>query len=178
MPLDAHLQAWLGDVYRHLSAHARYDVLDFRYAGRGADNRWNEPGEPTLYLAGDIGVAIAEWARHIEVSRTPELGLAAIERTVYRLSLQIDRVLDLRDSQVWAELSIDNAPHCFLHIPTARATARFIRATTSAQAMFVPSAPFIDRLDRWCLVVFLDKLPAKPADFISSVAVEGPLRWR
>lgn len=178
MPLNAQLTEWSGEAYRHLPAHARLEVLDFRYAGRGLDNRWNEPGEPTLYLAGDIGVAIAEWARHIDVDRTAELGLATIERIVYRLSLTIDHVLDLRDPRVWAELSLDDAPNRFLDIPTARATAHFIRKTTRAQALLVPSAPFIDQLDRWCLVVFLDKLPAQPTDFISSVTIEGPLRWR
>lgn len=177
MTLDARLRAWSGDAFRHLPTGARYSVLDFRYAGRGADNRWNEPGEPTLYLAGDPGVAIAEFARHFTVNRTPDLGRETVERTVYRLSLGVERLLDLRDPDVWAALSLTDAPHCFLDLALARATARFIRYTTGAQGLLAPSAAFLDQLDRWCLVLFLDKLPADPDDFITSVVVAGPLRW-
>jgi len=176
--LDVYLRQWTGETYRHLPVGVRFDVLNFRYAGKGLDNRWNQPGEPTLYLAGDIGVAIAEWARHIEIDRTPELEVATIERIVYRLRLTIDRVLDLRDPLIWAELSLDDAPIRFLDLPTARATAHFVRNTTEAQGMFVSCVPFIDQLERWCLVLFLDKLPAKPSEYISSVITEGPLRWR
>lgn len=178
MALNAHLRSWSGEALRHVSAGARFGVLDFRYAGRGADNRWNEPGEPTLYLASDMGVAIAEFGRHFAVNRTPGLGQETIERTVYRLSLGVERVLDLRRPDVYGDLPLEDAPNCFLSIPIARATAHFIRSTTDAQGLLVPSVAFLDNLDRWCLVLFLDKLSPDPDGFISSVAVEGPLRWR
>ena len=64
MHLSAHLAGWSGDAYRHIPKTSPFDVLDFRFAGLGADNRWNTPGQPTLYLAGDEGVLIAEWGRH------------------------------------------------------------------------------------------------------------------
>jgi RES domain-containing protein len=176
--LQEHLQAWSGEAFRHIPAGAPFDVLDFRFAGRGATNRWNEAGEPTLYLAGDIGVAIPEFGRHFAIDRTADLGKKTIERTVYRLGLTLDAVFDLRTAAVWSELSLSNAPLCFLDIPIARATARFIRTTTRAQGIIVPSVAFLDSLERWCLVVFLEKLPADPHAFISSVQVEGPLRWK
>ncbi len=178
MVLDDHLRPWSRPALCHIPAGARFDVLDFRYAGRGADNRWNEQGEPTLYLAGDMGVAIAEFGRHFAIDRTPEVAQGAVERTVYRLDLTVDRVLDLRDPQVWAALSLSNAPNCFLSIPVAHATAHFIRTTTEAQGILVPSVAFLDQLVRWCLVLFLDKLPIEPQSFISAVTIEGPLRWR
>jgi len=175
MPLGAHLHAWSGDALRHIPAGARFDVLDFRYAGRGAENRWNEPGQSTLYLAGDEGVLIAEWGRHFASDRTPRLRQSVVERQVFRLSLTVDHVIDLRTQAVWQELSLDNAPYCFADVGIARATATFIRRTTIAQGMVVPSMGFLDDLDRWCLVLFLDKLP-KPGRFIASVAACGPLR--
>ncbi len=174
--LQDHLRSWAGTAFRHLPHDAPYDVLDFRWAGRGATNRWNERGEPTLYLAGDIGVAVAEWARHMMGDRSPILAPGTIARTVYRLDLVLDAVLDLREPAVWADLSLHTAPVCFLDIPTARATARFLRTTTPAQGIQVPSVAFVDDLERWCLVLFLEKLD--PRAFVSSVAVEGPLRWR
>jgi RES domain-containing protein len=175
MSLSAYLTRWSGDAYRHVPAGAGMDVLDFRYAGRGAENRWNEPGHPTLYLAGDEGVLIAEWGRHFAVNRTPALQNAVVERAVFRLTLEIDQLLDLRAPEVCRALSLTDAPACFTDIGVARATAHFIRRTTAARAMLVPSIGMIDRLDRWCLVFFLEKLP-DPTSFITCVTTCGPLR--
>lgn len=175
MPLGAHLARWSGEALRHIPAGARYDVLDFRFAGLGADNRWNERGQPTLYLAGDDGVLIAEWGRHFAVNRAPELEKKTVERRVFRLTLSFDAVLDLRQAAVWDELSLENAPFCFLDIKIARATANFIRASTDAQGILVPSIGFLDQLERWCLVLFLEKLP-DPKEFITAVTPKGPLR--
>ena len=144
MSLDARLAPWSGVAYRHIPTGARYDVLDFRYAGRGADNRWNEAGEPTLYLAGDVGVAIAEFGRHFAVDNVPALAPAAVTRTVYRLELTIDRLLDLRAPQLWHALSLQDAPFCFVERGVARATARFLRRTTRTQGLLAPSVAFLD----------------------------------
>jgi RES domain-containing protein len=175
MSLSAHLEQWRGDAYRHIPAGSQLDVLDFRHAGRSAENRWNEPGHPTLYLAGDEGVLIAEWGRHFAVNRAPALQNLAVARAVYRLTLEVDRLLDLRKPEVWALLSLAGAPTCFTSTGVARATAHFIRGTTAAQALLVPSIGFLDQLDRWCLVLFLEKLP-DPASFIASVTHCGHLR--
>lgn len=174
--LSAYLRSWSGSALRHIPAGVKLDVLDLRFAGRGAENRWNEPGEPTLYLAGDAGVLIAEWGCHFAIERTPELRRQTVERAVYTLDLSIDSVIDLRDPRVTASLSLDNAPYCFTDRTVARATARFVRGTTAAQALVVPSMGFLDDLDRWCLVAFLDKLP-DPRGFVSAVTPYGPVRW-
>ncbi len=179
MALDSRLRPWAGIGYRHLpSSVPRDKVLDFSCSGLAADNRWNVAGEPTLYVAGDVGLAIAEWARHFEEDRSPGLLHATIERTVYRLDLAIDRLLDLREPSLLADLMLADAPYCFLDKGIARATAQFIRRTSSAQAMLVPSVSMFDRPDRWNLVLFLDKLPDDPSLFIRDVRVEGPFRWR
>ncbi|HEU5433747.1 MAG TPA: RES domain-containing protein, partial [Thermomicrobiales bacterium] len=152
-------------------------VLDVRFAGLGRDNRWNEPGAPTLYLARDEGVLITEWGRHFQINRTPRLQQMTVERSVYRLKLEIDQALDLRDPDACRLLSLENAPGCFADVSVARATAHFIRGTTAAQALLVPPMGLIDQPERWCLVRFLDKLPRDPASFIASVTPCGPLRW-
>jgi RES domain-containing protein len=175
MALSAHLKTWSGVALRHLPAGAHYDVLDFRFAGRGADNRWNGPGVPTLYLAGDEGVLIAEWGRHFAINRDSSLKPLTQERRVFRLELALDQVIDLRQAAVWDELSLGNAPQCFLEVDVARAVAEFIRKTTIAQGMLVPSMGFLDHLDRWCLVVFLEKL-GDPKSFISSVTNGGAVQ--
>lgn len=170
------LARWSGVGYRHLPSGAGYDILDFRFAGLSADNRWNIPGEPTLYLAGDIGVTIAEFGRHFEENRTPGLAARTVNRTIYRLDILVEQLIDLRQAPVWAALSLMNAPFCFTDRAVARATARYLRHTTPAQALLVPSIALLDQLDRWVLVLFLEKLPADPRRFIRNVAIEGPLQ--
>lgn len=177
MTFSGRLKRWSGDALRHIPAGSPFDVLDFRYAGRGADNRWNEPGSPTLYLAGDEGVLIAEWGRHFETHRTAELQKLTVARSAYALELSIDSVLDLRSEDVCNSLPLDNTPYCFADIHVARATANFVRSTTEAQALLAPSMGFLDHLERWCLVAFLEKLPSDPRSFISAVSPCGALRW-
>ena len=177
MTLDPHLAPWSGSALRHIPAGSTYGALDFRFAGRGADNRWNDEGVPTLYLAGDEGVLIAEWGRNFAAIRTQQLHQRAVERSVFRLELAFDAVLDLRRGEVCRALSLVDAPACFMNIAVARATAQFVRTTSAAQAMLVPSIGFLDDLERWCLVVFLEKLPPTPSAFVVSVTEPGPLRW-
>jgi hypothetical protein len=173
--LQAQLSAWSGTALRHIPADSRFDVLDFRYAGRASNNRWNSKGQPTLYLAGDEGVLIAEWGRHFDVDRTPGLKRQTVERAVFRLELSLDHALDLRRPEVWTALSLQHVPECFLDPNIARPTANYIRATTEAQAIFVPSVGFLDQLDRWCLVLFLEKL-SDTSSFIHDATESGRLR--
>lgn len=178
MPLTQHVIAWSGVGYRHLPDGAGYDVLDFRFAGQAADNRWNVPGEPTLYIAGDIGVAIAELGRHFQEQRTPGLAAGTISRIVYKLDVRLDFLIDLRRATVWRALSLTDAPFCFTDRAVARATAQFFRRTTPVQGLLVPSAAFLDDLARWVLVLFVEKLPSDPRQYILGLDVEGPFRWR
>lgn len=176
MPLGEHLKPWPGAALRHIPAGSPYDVLDFRFAGQGADNRWNEPGSPTLSLAGDEGVLIAEWGRHFEVNRAPRLHALTVQRSIYALELSLESVLGLRDSGVCHALSLDDAPACFLDREFAPATAHVVRCTTDAQGLLVPSLGFLDDRERWCLAVFLEKLPPDPKGFIAAVTPCGELR--
>lgn len=177
LPLDDWLAPWTSIAFRHVPAGSPYHVLDFRYAGRGLDNRWNEPGEPTLYLASDVGVVIAEFGRHFEVHRTPPLRSAAVERTVYRLEVTIGRLFDLRKPELWQVLSLREAPSYFADRDIARAVARYLRVTTAAQGFMVPSMAMLDKVDRWVMVIFLEKVPRDPGRFVTSVQIEGPLRF-
>ncbi len=162
------LHPWRGTAIRHIPAHSRFDVLDTRFAGLAADNRWNEAGEPTLYLAGDLAVALAEYARHLRddvgISGTPLIH----ERAVYQIDVRVDAVLDLRDPQIRSAIGLRGGARRFLDRGAARATARFLRLTTSAEGLLVPSVAFLDDLSRWNLVLFLDKLPADVTSYMSA----------
>jgi hypothetical protein len=174
--LDEFLRPWSGVAYRHIPADSTLDVLDFRFAGRGHDNRWNDPGDRTLSLAGDHGVIVAEFARHLQLDRGNDARIATQARQIYRLDLALERVLDLRDPAVWQTLSLAGAPHTFLDKSVARATARYLRTVTPAQAIIVPSAAFIDAPDRWVLALFLEKRPVDSSQFIRSAELDGIVR--
>jgi RES domain-containing protein len=173
VPLDDFLVAWNGPACRHLRDDPSVDVTNFHYAGRAPNNRWNDRGQPTLYLAGDHGVLIAELARHHRVDRPTESTQETLRRRIYDMTVHVDRLLDLRDPRLCEALSLVDVPSSFLNRETARATARFLRLTTPAQALLVPSMAFLDDDARWVLVLFLEKRSPDPSQFLTDVAVNG-----
>ncbi len=164
----AFLRPWRGTGLRHIPAGSRYGVLDTRFAGVARDNRWNEPGDPTFYVASDLGVAVAEFGRHMVEERGAGGARRVQERAVYRLEVQVDSLLDLRDPAVRRALGLRGGARRFLDVAVARATANFVRRTTPAEALLVPSMAFLDDPTRWNLVLFLEKLPADLARFITA----------
>ncbi len=175
MPLQVYIFPWVGYAVRHIPdiPGKSYDIYEFRYCSRSNENRWNIAGEPTLYLAKEKNVALAEYARHFEVNRTQGLATQTHRRQVFRFRVELEYVLDLRNPKVWAELSLENAPDCFKDKNIARSTANFIRNTTSTQAIIVPSVAFLDNLEQWCLVLFLEKLLPEARKFLPSVESDG-----
>ena len=116
-----------------------------------------------------MGVALAEWSRHFVENTNPALATIPVRRMVWRLTLDIPRVLDVRETGVWTSLSLTDAPHCFLDLATAQTVGGYLRRITDAQALLVPSVAMLDKPLRWDLVLFLDKLPADPWRFITGV---------
>jgi RES domain-containing protein len=82
-------------------------------------NRWSRPGEPTIYLAGDIGVALAEFARHL-----PD-GSVAGPGWLWTIDVEIDAAVDLQRQSVRSRLSIPEDRSGF-SIPSAVADSRLI----------------------------------------------------
>jgi hypothetical protein len=52
-------------AYRAIPDDPGNDPLDPSFAALSDNNRWNQHGEPTLYLANDPRVMAAEWSRHV-----------------------------------------------------------------------------------------------------------------
>jgi RES domain-containing protein len=113
MSIQSYLQPWSGHAARHIPKLASYNIYDFRYAGRSSENRWNRQGQPTLYLAKEKNVALAEYARHLDVDRSISIKSQAQERAVYRFEVQLPAVVDFCRPDVWQELSLKNAPDSF-----------------------------------------------------------------
>ena len=176
MSIETFVKPWSGHAVRHFPDTPGVkspDIYDFRYCGASNENRWNIAGERTLYLAKEKDVALAENARHLRLNRTPGLAAQTFRRRVFRFQVKIAWVLDLCNPDVCDELSLTDAPNCFMNMSVARATAHFIRNTTQAQAIIVPSIAFPDKTEKWCLVLFLEKLPADPLKFLPQAKPDG-----
>jgi RES domain-containing protein len=120
-------------------------------------NRWSAPGEPTLYLAGDAGVALAEVGRHWQPGPDPdpdELGL-------WEVDLVLRAAVDLRPSETRAAAGIPDDPSWFLDRGRCRDLAQRLREA-GCDGLVVPSVAFLDQLDRWNAVVFADRVPSLP----------------
>jgi hypothetical protein len=120
--------------------------------------RWNAEGEPTAYLASDVAVAVSEFVRHLQPGPTgaPEPGPE--RRDVYRVEVDAPGIIDLRDPDVATALGIDEVPHCFLDERLARRVGSRVRGADGVAGMLTQPMAFLDRPDRWNLVLFADRL--------------------
>ena len=126
-------------------------------------NRWNREGEPTLYLAGDLGVALAELGRH---HREPGGTLR-----IWRVRLSLDAALDLRDDPTRGALGVPDDPRWYLDRDRCRDLAARARATPGCDGLIVPTVAVLDDPQRWNAVVFAD-VPDRPLE--AMVSIEGP----
>jgi RES domain-containing protein len=120
----------------------------------GDDDRWNRPGEPTVYLATEPALALAELARHLEPGRKAE----PVRRTLLGLKLDIDGLLDLRRADVRAALDGPEAVEAFRDHEVARSVADRARTGEQAAGLLVPSMAFLDEPGRANLVLFVENL--------------------
>ena len=174
--MAARVESWRGRVYRHIPAGSPFGPLDTRFAARSRENRWNLPGEPTLYFGGDRGVLISEFGRHFREDRAPALAAAAKVRQILAIDLVLERVVDLRDPSPLQSMGLLDAPACFLDRSAARATAGFLRHALGAEAAIVPSIAFLDDPARWNLVLFLDQLQRPLEEVVRRVTNAGTFR--
>jgi RES domain-containing protein len=168
---------WRGTACHHIPDDSPFGILDTRFAGRSLTNRWNRAGEPTLYLAMDHAVLVAEFARHLQSDGGLTAARVAQIRRIYDLSLQIERTLDLRDARVCDTLALRDTPSCFLDRELARSTASFLRRAAGIQGIFVPSVAFLDDPTRWVLVIFLETIDDGLDRIVHSVERDGLLRF-
>ncbi len=152
--MDGLYRPFAGIAYRVIPerppGEPQNDPLDSSFSALSDDNRWNKRGQPTLYLAGDVGVVAGEWARHVTTVALPQdVERKAKPRRIWEIDLRVDRTIDLRDPAVWDVLSLLDAPSCFASISFCQNIATNLRQTTQTQAVLAPSMAFTDQLDRW-----------------------------
>jgi len=162
MPLDDKIKRFTGVIYRHIPSSPDENPKEYKYCGI-TEGRWNIGGEPTLYTGKSDVVCVCEYGRNMD-----KLGVSrdnALDRSIYKLSVELEFVLDLTDIVVLNNLGIDNID-AFKIQEKCRATAKHLRTSTKTQAIIVPSLALMDDLSKWCLVVFLEKVDTGENGFV------------
>lgn len=127
--------------------------LDRLASTDGDNDRWNRAGEPTVYLATDLGLAVAELARHLDV----EAGDGRVRRRLLGLQVEVAGLLDLRDPGVRSAVGAPDAVEAFRDRDVSRSVADQARADEACLGLLVPSMAFLDEPERANLVLFVER---------------------
>jgi RES domain len=159
------LTGYAGPGFCHVPARQPLDVERLAEADAD-DDRWNEPGEPTIYLALDLPLALAEYARHAGPDDA---------RDLIRFDVGLDGVADLRPR----DGSTDAAGVAEIADRTvARRIASGFRERPDCRGLLVPSLAFPDDPARANLVVFADRLPGGIAAWLGQPTTVGHVEVR
>jgi len=162
------LTSFRGTAYCHVPADEPVR-LERLVTTDGEDDRWNRPGEPSLYLATDPAIALAELARHLEIEREGEW----IGRLILGLQVELTDLVDLRRPATRAALGCEGDVAVLRDRENARALASTARADPHVRGLLVPSVAFLDDPARANLVVFVDRLEAGVRDLVRGVREVG-----
>jgi RES domain-containing protein len=167
------LTAWRGIAYCHVPADEPLR-LDRLVSADGDDDRWNGPGEPTVYLALDLGTAVGELARHAELPA----GAPPWRRRIIGLSIDVDGLVDLRRPEVRDALGIDREPAAFRDRELTRRVASNLRSDEACAGLLVPSMTFLDDAARGNLVVFAERFGDGIGRLIDAMVEAGLVELR
>jgi RES domain-containing protein len=144
------------------------DEFDYEALVTSADgNRWNTPGEPTVYLAGDLGLALVEVGRH-----QPDGSAKDAAGLLWSVRVAAPRVIDLRHPEVRDALELRDR-YWFLERGRCVDVARCLRDADVCAGIQTPSAGVPDGLDRWNLVLFPDRLSRPLAQVVTQPRKAG-----
>jgi RES domain-containing protein len=131
-------------------------------------NRWNAHGVPTVYLAGDVGLALVEAGRHLA-----GLSGTAMTRAVWRADIRAPGIVDMRGT---VHGGSDTAQRLWiLDRARCRRIASELRKDEAVLGLVVPSAGSLDDPSRWNLVLFVDRLAVRLEVIIREAAIVGRL---
>lgn len=167
--LEDFVEPFGGRVYCHVPTSVPFEVRRLARPDDGRD-RWGTPGERTIYLAGDPAVALAEYARN----RDP--GAPGEESRIIGLRLRAVSVLDLRRSSVAVAAGVPPASRRVGDREIARRVSRQVRAGVQCDGLLVPSMAFLDRTDRFNVVLFVERLGVELESILCDAEEVGRLR--
>jgi RES domain-containing protein len=160
--LDDLVEPFSGSVFCHVPgdrpfAHAELARPD------DAHDRWGTSGCRTVFLASDPAIAVAEYARH----RPPNA--PADDRRLVGMRLVAVMTIDLRRPACVERLTAGAPRGRLVDRETARAIAATARRTATCQGLIVPSMAFLDRPERFNVVLFAENLGRDLSDLLLDV---------
>ena len=154
---------WSGELLRHRPRASTRSVLDDTYLGMAGDNRWSALGLLAYYFALDVGVLVAEHARHIEADLPGTHG-DRLERSVFRVPVELEVVLDLTDPAVVGAMGAGAINAWILDLRATQAAAsHLLSQVRGLQGLIVPSVAFLDQHARFNIVVYRDTIDVATA---------------
>ena len=149
---------WSGEGLRHRPKTSIRSVLSDEHLGQAGNNRWSELGCRAYYFASDVGLVTAEHARHIAID-VPAGFAVRLERSVFRVPISLDRVLNLTDPAVVAAMGAGPITEWVLDIGRTQVAAAYVRSQVEGlQGLLVPSVAFLDQPGRRNIVVYRDAI--------------------
>jgi RES domain-containing protein len=158
--IGEHVAPFSSTVFCHVPSDRAFDPAALARPDDGRD-RWGTPGERTVFLASDPGVAVAEYVRHRPANGASE------ERRIVGLRLNVVNVLDLRNPSIVGLLETVAPQRRLVDREMARAVAAEIRAMGICQGLLVPSMAFLDRPERFNIVIFAEHLGRDVGDLVT-----------
>ncbi len=125
----------------------------------GDDERFSDSSKPTVYLATDAGVALAEMARHLAIGSDEPLD--GTPQTLVRLRTRIEGIADIRETFTLQALGFPGGPTDLLDREAARDLGGRLREVPGCQGILAPSMALLDQPKRGNLVIFAERLPGR-----------------
>jgi RES domain-containing protein len=147
-PIEAIVAPFSETVAVAIKGDANWDAADLI---TNDGNRWSRPGEPTIYLASDPAVALAEFARHVASAEPHPVA------SLWAVDVRLSSVADVRRDSVREALGLPAESTWALDVERCRMLGTDLRRT-GACALIAPSVAFLDRPERWNLVIFAESL--------------------
>ena len=166
------LASFRGVAYCHVPADEPIR-LERLVSADGDDDRWNAPGEPTLYLATDPAIALAELARHADLYP----GMPPFRRRLLALRVSLERLVDLRKPDQIKRFGVDSET-AFRDRDVARRVAAEARAEEGCVGLLVPSMAFLDDSRRGNIVLFMERWPEGVTAIIDTTIDAGLVELR
>jgi RES domain-containing protein len=167
--LEDFVQPFGGRVHCHAPLDRPFSFAALARPDDGRE-RWGSAGRRTVHLAGDPAIALAEYARHREPNAADD------SRCLVSFRLQVVTVLDLRRPAVLAAVGLRPGLQQFLDRDLARRVSRAVRDADVCQGLIVPSVAFLDRPERFNVVLFIERLGVDLESILTDRETVGELR--
>lgn len=120
---------WQGAVFRHMFAHYPPTLENTRGA------RWNPPGTAAIYTSLERHTSLAEAEHSISLQPLPP----KTRRTIYRIGVKLQNILDLRSEEILGGLGVDSEERSGVGHSTCREVGGAV-AWLGHDGLLVPSA--------------------------------------